>query len=75
MGSAEDLAREVMEERVQFQDIDYPDRVRVQNIAVQAGQGPIADRDNDGSGAPTAQSSCGAAFWSASCAPLRRAGL
>ena len=47
MGSAEDLAREVMDGRVRFQDIDHPDRVRVQDIAVQAGQGPIADRDNE----------------------------
>ena len=47
MGRAEDLAREVMEGRVRFQDIDHPDRVRVQDIAVQAGQGPIADRDNE----------------------------
>ena len=44
---AEDLAREVMEGRVRFQDIDHPDRVRVQDIAVQAGQGPIADRGNE----------------------------
>jgi 5,5'-dehydrodivanillate O-demethylase len=36
-----------MEERVRFQDIDYLDRVRVQDIAMQAGQGPIADRDNE----------------------------
>src|SRR5205085_2455220 len=46
-GPAEDLAREVMAGRVRFAEIDHPDRVRVQDIAVQAGQGPIADRSNE----------------------------
>ena len=46
-GPAEELAREVMDGRVRFQEIDHPDRVRVQDIAVQAGQGPIADRSNE----------------------------
>ncbi|MBV8495120.1 MAG: hypothetical protein JO162_16760, partial [Alphaproteobacteria bacterium] len=47
VGSAEALAREVMDGRVRFQEIDHPDRVRVQDIAVQAGQGVIADRSNE----------------------------
>ena len=46
-GPAEELAREVIDGRVRFQEIDHPDRVRVQDIAVQAGQGPIADRSNE----------------------------
>ena len=46
-GSAVALAREVMAGRVPFADIDHPDRVRVQDIAVQAGQGLIADRSNE----------------------------
>ena len=46
-GPAEDLAREVIAGRVRFDEIDHPDRVRVQDIAVQAGQGPIADRSNE----------------------------
>src|SRR5437016_2283499 len=46
-GPAEELARAVMGGRVRFQEIDHPDRVRVQDIAVQAGQGPIADRSNE----------------------------
>jgi len=32
---------------VRFADIDHPDRVRVQDFAVQAGQGKIADRSNE----------------------------
>ncbi|MBV9017987.1 MAG: hypothetical protein JO058_20240, partial [Alphaproteobacteria bacterium] len=47
IGSAEALAREVMDGRLRFQEIDHPDRVRVQDIAVQAGQGKIADRSNE----------------------------
>ena len=47
MGPAEELAREVMAGRVRFAEIDHPDRVRVQDIAVQAGQGAIADRSNE----------------------------
>jgi 5,5'-dehydrodivanillate O-demethylase len=47
MGPAEELAREVMAGRVRFSEIDHPDRVRVQDIAVQAGQGAIADRSNE----------------------------
>ena len=46
-GPAEELAREVMDGRVRFQEIDHPDRVRVQDIAVQAGQGRIADRERE----------------------------
>jgi 5,5'-dehydrodivanillate O-demethylase len=46
-GSAVALAQEVMAGRVPFADIDHPDRVRVQDIAVQAGQGRIADRSNE----------------------------
>ncbi len=47
MGPAEELAREVMAGRVRFAEIEHPDRVRVQDIAVQAGQGAIADRSNE----------------------------
>ena len=43
-GSAVDLARDVMDGRVRFADIDHPDRVRVQDFAVQVGQGRVADR-------------------------------
>jgi len=46
-GSALELAQDVMEGRVRFADIDHPDRVRVQDFAVQAGQGRIADRSNE----------------------------
>jgi len=46
-GSALDLAQAVMDGRVRFADIDHPDRVRVQDFAVQAGQGRIADRSNE----------------------------
>jgi 5,5'-dehydrodivanillate O-demethylase len=46
-GPATDLAREVMAGRVRFAEIDHPDRVRVQDIAVQAGQGVIADRSRE----------------------------
>jgi 5,5'-dehydrodivanillate O-demethylase len=46
-GPAADLAREVMAGRVRYAEIDHPDRVRVQDIAVQAGQGRIADRGNE----------------------------
>jgi 5,5'-dehydrodivanillate O-demethylase oxygenase subunit len=46
-GPATDLAEEVMAGRVRFAEIEHPDRVRVQDIAVQAGQGRIADRDNE----------------------------
>jgi 5,5'-dehydrodivanillate O-demethylase len=46
-GSSLDLARRVMDGEVRFQEIDHPDRVRVQDFAVQAGQGKIADRDNE----------------------------
>jgi 5,5'-dehydrodivanillate O-demethylase oxygenase subunit len=46
-GSALDLAQTVMDGRVRFADIDHPDRVRVQDFAVQAGQGRIADRSNE----------------------------
>jgi 5,5'-dehydrodivanillate O-demethylase len=46
-GSALDLAQDVMDGRVAFADIDHPDRVRVQDFAVQAGQGRIADRSNE----------------------------
>jgi 5,5'-dehydrodivanillate O-demethylase len=46
-GSALDLAQKVMDGEVRFADIDHPDRVRVQDFAVQAGQGRIADRGNE----------------------------
>jgi hypothetical protein len=46
-GSALDLAQKVMDGRLRFADIDHPDRVRVQDFAVQAGQGRIADRANE----------------------------
>jgi 5,5'-dehydrodivanillate O-demethylase oxygenase subunit len=46
-GSALDLAQQVMNGQVRFADIDHPDRVRVQDFAVQAGQGRIADRSNE----------------------------
>ena len=46
-GSSLDLAQEVMDGSVRFADIDHPDRVRVQDFAVQAGQGSIADRSNE----------------------------
>ncbi|HJU18425.1 MAG TPA: Rieske 2Fe-2S domain-containing protein [Stellaceae bacterium] len=46
-GPAAELAREVMAGRVRFAAIDHPDRVRVQDIAVQAGQGRIADRSRE----------------------------
>jgi 5,5'-dehydrodivanillate O-demethylase len=46
-GSSLDLAQAVMEGSVRFADIDHPDRVRVQDFAVQAGQGRIADRSNE----------------------------
>ncbi len=38
-GSSLDLAQRVMDGTVRFADIDHPDRVRVQDFAVQAGQG------------------------------------
>jgi len=46
-GSALGLAQDVMDGKVRFADIDHPDRVRVQDFAVQAGQGRIADRTNE----------------------------
>ncbi|HVC53980.1 MAG TPA: hypothetical protein VND87_18315 [Stellaceae bacterium] len=46
-GSALDLAQKVMDGAVRFADIDHPDRVRVQDFAVQARQGRIADRGNE----------------------------
>jgi 5,5'-dehydrodivanillate O-demethylase oxygenase subunit len=46
-GPEENLAREVMAGRVRFSAIDHPNRVRVQDIAVQAGQGTIADRSSE----------------------------
>jgi 5,5'-dehydrodivanillate O-demethylase len=46
-GSALELAQQVMDGSVRFADIDHPDRVRVQDFAVQAGQGRIADRANE----------------------------
>jgi 5,5'-dehydrodivanillate O-demethylase len=46
-GSSLDLAQDVMDGRVRFVDIDHPDRVRVQDFAVQAGQGRVADRANE----------------------------
>src|SRR5579884_335648 len=46
-GSALDLAQAVMDGRVRFADIDHPDRVRVQDFAVQAGQGRIAGRSDE----------------------------
>ena len=46
-GSSLDLAQRVMDGKVRFADIDHPDRVRVQDFAVQAGQGKIADRSNE----------------------------
>jgi 5,5'-dehydrodivanillate O-demethylase oxygenase subunit len=46
-GSSLDLAQAVMDGHVAFADIDHPDRVRVQDFAVQAGQGRIADRANE----------------------------
>jgi len=46
-GSSLDLAQNVMDGKIRFADIDHPDRVRVQDFAVQAGQGKIADRSNE----------------------------
>ncbi len=46
-GPAQQLAEDVMAGRLAFADIDHPDRVRVQDVAVQAGQGRIADRGNE----------------------------
>ncbi len=46
-GDAIDLAQQVMDGKMRFADIDHPDRVRVQDFAVQAGLGKIADRDNE----------------------------
>jgi 5,5'-dehydrodivanillate O-demethylase oxygenase subunit len=46
-GSSLDLAQQVMDGKVRFADIDHPDRVRVQDFAVQAGQGKIADRSTE----------------------------
>jgi 5,5'-dehydrodivanillate O-demethylase len=46
-GSSLDLAQKVMDGKVRFANIDHPDRVRVQDFAVQAGQGKIADRSNE----------------------------
>ncbi len=46
-GPALDVARAVMDGRIRFADIDHPDRVRIQDFAVQAGQGRIADRANE----------------------------
>jgi 5,5'-dehydrodivanillate O-demethylase len=46
-GPAQDLAEEVMAGRLPFAAIDHPDLVRVQDVAVQAGQGRIADRSNE----------------------------
>ncbi len=46
-GPAAELAREVMAGRLAFSAIDHPDRVRVQDIAVQAGQGLIVDRSQE----------------------------
>jgi len=46
-GPAADLAREVMAGRLRFKDIQHPDRVRVQDVAVQAGQGRIQDRSTE----------------------------
>jgi 5,5'-dehydrodivanillate O-demethylase len=46
-GPAADLAREVMAGRLAFPAIEHPDRVRVQDVAVQAGQGLIADRRSE----------------------------
>jgi 5,5'-dehydrodivanillate O-demethylase len=46
-GSSLDLAQDVMDGRLRFADIDHPDRVRVQDFAVQAGQGRVADRANE----------------------------
>jgi 5,5'-dehydrodivanillate O-demethylase len=46
-GPASDLAREVMAGRLAFSAIEHPDRVRVQDVAVQAGQGLIVDRSQE----------------------------
>jgi 5,5'-dehydrodivanillate O-demethylase oxygenase subunit len=46
-GPAAALAHEVMAGRLRFSDIRHPDLVRVQDIAVQAGQGVIADRGQE----------------------------
>ncbi|HEX3883359.1 MAG TPA: Rieske 2Fe-2S domain-containing protein [Stellaceae bacterium] len=46
-GSSLDLAQQVRDGKVRFADIDHPDRVRVQDFAVQAGQGKIADRSSE----------------------------
>jgi 5,5'-dehydrodivanillate O-demethylase oxygenase subunit len=54
-----DLAGEVMAGRVRFADIDHPDRVRVQDFAVQAGQGAIADRTNE----PLGRSDAAIILW------------
>ena len=44
---ARDLALELMEGRHQFAEMKHPDLVIIQDIAVQAGQGKIADRTNE----------------------------
>jgi 5,5'-dehydrodivanillate O-demethylase oxygenase subunit len=46
-GPAQDLAREVMAGTRLLDDIDHPDLVRVQDVAVQVGQGRIADRHHE----------------------------
>src|SRR5581483_4229989 len=45
--SALALAEEIMAGRLGFAQIEHPDRVRVQDFAVQAGQGKIAGRSNE----------------------------
>jgi 5,5'-dehydrodivanillate O-demethylase len=44
---ARDLAVELMEGQHQFEKMNHPDLVIIQDIAVQAGQGRIADRQNE----------------------------
>src|SRR5690242_14592478 len=44
---ARDLALELMEGQHQFAEMKHPDLVIIQDIAVQAGQGKIADRSNE----------------------------
>lgn len=68
-GPAQDMAREVMAGRLPFAAIDHPDLVRVQDVAVQAGQGRIADRRKERLGRSDTAINliCGARCSPASC--------
>lgn len=54
-----DLVRDVWEGRRRLVDIDHPELAMVQDLAVQAGQGRIADRDNERLG----RSDAGIILW------------